>query len=198
MPVFVFFLKCSGLAAWPLLCHFIPPLWLMHCCCLHFKQLTGNLNIKAPFIQFMHTYIHNWPLQPFSQGYGLAFHTTHVVCFNFICEWWDLQFKVDFEGQIFEKLFRGRFIYSQSFCQKSAERKSPKKYFSFSYLMTKLGYESRILSLISRHTTYQTTATSCRLSSCSCIKLLVHNVTRAFHILPCQRSGLCLWFLNLN
>ena len=25
-------------------------------------------------------YIHNWPLQPFSQDYDLASHTTHVVC----------------------------------------------------------------------------------------------------------------------
>ena len=32
---------------------------------------------------------------------------------------------------LFEKLFHGRLIYSQSFCQKSDERKSPKKYFFF-------------------------------------------------------------------
>ena len=81
---------------------------------------------------YIHTNIHNWPLQPFSQDYGLASHTTFVVCVNFIREWRDLQFNVDSERQIFEKLFRGRFIYSQSFCQKSAaERKSPKKYFSY-------------------------------------------------------------------
>ena len=58
-------------------------------------------------------------------------HTTHVVCVNFIREWLDLQFNIDSERQIFEKLFHGRFIYSQSFCQKSTERKSPKKYFSY-------------------------------------------------------------------
>ena len=29
-------------------------------------------------------HIHNWPLQPFSQDFGLAFHTTHVVCVNYI------------------------------------------------------------------------------------------------------------------
>ena len=79
----------------------------------------------------IHTYIHNWPLQPFSQDYGLASYITQVVCVTFICEWWDLQFNVDSKRQIFEKLFHGRFIYSPSFCQKSAERKSPKKYFSF-------------------------------------------------------------------
>ena len=27
---------------------------------------------------FLYTYIHNWPLQPFSQDYGLVSHTTHV------------------------------------------------------------------------------------------------------------------------
>ena len=31
-----------------------------------------------------HTYIHNWPLQPFSQDYGLAAQTTHVVCVSVI------------------------------------------------------------------------------------------------------------------
>ena len=77
----------------------------------------------------LHTYIHNWPLQPFSQNYGLVSHTTHVVCVNFKHKWRDLQFKIDSERQIFEKLLHGSFIYSQSFCKKSAERKSPKKYF---------------------------------------------------------------------
>ena len=77
------------------------------------------------------SYIHNWTLQPISKDHGLVSHTTYVMCVNFICEWGDLQFKVDSERQIFEKLFHGRFIYSQSFSQKSAERKSPKKYFSY-------------------------------------------------------------------
>ena len=75
--------------------------------------------------------IHNWPLQPLSQDYGLASHTTHVVCVNFIREKRNQQFNVDSERQILEKLFHGGFIYSQWFCQKSAERKSPKKYFSY-------------------------------------------------------------------
>ena len=30
------------------------------------------------------TYTHNWPLQLFSQDFGLASHTTYVVCVNFI------------------------------------------------------------------------------------------------------------------
>ena len=51
------------------------------------------------------TYIHNWPLQLFSQDYGLASHTTHVVCVNFTCERWDLQFNDDSERQIFCETF---------------------------------------------------------------------------------------------
>ena len=51
--------------------------------------------------RFKHTYIHNWPLQLFSQDYGLDSYTTHVVCINFIPEWRDLQFNVDSERQIF-------------------------------------------------------------------------------------------------
>ena len=42
-------------------------------------------------------YTHNWPLEPYTQDYDLASHTTHVVCDNFIHEWQDPQFKVDSE-----------------------------------------------------------------------------------------------------
>ena len=78
----------------------------------------------------------------------LASHTTHVVCVNFICEWRDLQFNVVSERQIFEKLFHGRFIYSQSFCQKSAEAKSSKKYFFFIFRFdAEPGIRTRALSL---------------------------------------------------
>ena len=78
----------------------------------------------------LYTYIHNWSLQPFSQDYGLASHTTHVVWVNFILEWRGLQFDVDSEWQILWENFSSQFMsYSQRFCQKSAERKSLKKYF---------------------------------------------------------------------
>ena len=60
-------------------------------------------------------YIHKWPLQPFSQDYGLASHTNHVVSVNFKHDLRDLQIKVDAERQIFEKIFMAIFIYSQSF-----------------------------------------------------------------------------------
>ena len=35
-------------------------------------------------IVHIHTYIHNSSLQPFSQEYGLASQTSHVVCVHFI------------------------------------------------------------------------------------------------------------------
>ena len=72
------------------------------------RDLTPNKSVfyvqdYGDFIIRLHTYIiHNW-----------------------------LDLNVDSERQIFKKLSHGRFIYSQSFCQKSAERKSPKKYFSY-------------------------------------------------------------------
>ena len=81
-----------------------------------------NCYEDSKFVPFMiskvrlHTYIHNWPLQPFSQDYGLGSHIAYGVCVNFMREWRDLQFNV---------------VYSQSFWEKSAEKKSPKKYFFF-------------------------------------------------------------------
>ena len=55
-------------------------------------------------------HIHNWSLQPCSQDNDVASHTLYVVCVNFIQYCWDLQFKVDFERQIFEKNFHGNLI----------------------------------------------------------------------------------------
>ena len=88
-------------------------------------------------------HIIHWPLQSFSQNCGLASHTTYVVCFNFIREWRTYSLTSTLNVFIFcEKFFHGRFVYSQSFCQTSAERKSPKKYFFSRFiLMPDLGYE---------------------------------------------------------
>ena len=74
-------------------------------------------------------HIHNWSLEHFSQDYDLASDITYGVCVNFIHEWRDLQFKVDFNREVFEKLFTTILFILRVFCQKSAERKSPKKYF---------------------------------------------------------------------
>ena len=87
------------------------------------------------FLQLF-TYIHHWSLQPFSQGYWPSF--SHYLCcvwVNFIYKWRDLQFTVNSERQIFCETFHGNFIYSQSFCQKPAERKPPKKYFSWQFYL---------------------------------------------------------------
>ena len=59
--------------------------------------------------------------------------TPPIACDNFLRKWRDLQFNTPSERQIFKKLFHARFIYSQSFCQQSAERKSSKKYFFFTF-----------------------------------------------------------------
>ena len=81
----------------------------------------------------IHTYIHIWPLQPFSQDYGLDSHTTIVVCVNLIREWRDLQFNVASERQIFGKFYHGRLVYlrSEFLPEICWEKKSPKKYFSY-------------------------------------------------------------------
>ena len=54
-----------------------------------------------------------------------------------------------------------QFYLFSEFCQKSAERKSPKKYFFFIFRFDVWpGARTLALRLISQHTTYKTTATS--------------------------------------
>ena len=84
---------------------------------------------------YLHTYVYNSPLQRFSQDCVIASHTTYVGCVNF---------NVEYERKIFEKLIHGRFIYYQSFCQRPARNG-----FHISFLMTDLGYEPRLSRLIS-------------------------------------------------
>ena len=80
--------------------------------------------------------VHNWPLQPFSQDYGLAFKTTYVVCVNFIHEWWGPYSLTSTPNDRFLwNFFMAGLFNFESFCQKSAERKSPKKYF-FSFIFS--------------------------------------------------------------
>ena len=43
-------------------------------------------------------------------AYDLVSPATHIVCVNFERKWRNLQFNVESERQIFEKLFNGRFI----------------------------------------------------------------------------------------
>ena len=57
------------------------------------------------------------------------------VSVNFKRYWRNLQINNDFERQILQKLFNGRFIYSQNFCQRSAERKWMKKYLVSNFVL---------------------------------------------------------------
>ena len=78
---------------------------------------------------------------------GVVSHTNYVVCVIFIYKRLDLQFKVDSERKIF-------LIYSQSFWQKSTERKSPKKYFFVFCCDVWPGARTLTLHLISQRTIY--------------------------------------------
>ena len=70
------------------------------------------------------------------------FLLTLMLCAQlvFIHEWRNPQFTADFAQQIFGKTSHRNFIYLQSFCQKSAENKSPKIYF-FQLERSDLGFE---------------------------------------------------------
>ena len=81
------------------------------------------------------TYILNSSLQSFSQDYDLDSHSTYAVCVHFIHLRRDLQFNVDSEPQIFEKLFM-----ALSFTLRVFARNLPQKYFFF--LMSDIGFES--------------------------------------------------------
>ena len=63
-------------------------------------------------------------------------HTTYVVCVNFIHEW---QVPYSLQSIPNDRFFLRNFswqFYLLSECQKSAERKQPKKYFSYFVLMS--------------------------------------------------------------
>ena len=98
--------------------------WQVDVRILTFKGHYSYYNLPLTKGKILHTYIIGH-YNPSVSIIDLVSHTTYVVCVNFIHKWRDLQFKVDSERQIFWETFHGNFIYSQSFCKKSAERKSP-------------------------------------------------------------------------
>ena len=69
----------------------------------------------------IHKYIHNWPLQLFSQDYGLAL-ILYVICGTY-------SLTSTPNNRFLRNFCMTGLFNSQSFCQKSAERKSPKKYY---------------------------------------------------------------------
>ena len=102
---------------------------------------------------YIHTYIHNSPLQPFCQDSSLASHNTHVVCVNFIRGWCGLQINVYSECQIFEKLFMTiLFILTDFFfCQKCDQLRGNRRRIFFFH--TSFSCLTRALRLISHFTT---------------------------------------------
>ena len=129
---------------------------LQSSCLFSLSSLPKKLKLSnLRFRWFLYTYIHNWPLQSFSQDCSLAFHSTHVVVVNFIHEWWDLQFNVYSERQICEKLFHGRFILLSEFLPEICwEEIAEEILFIFHFWWLTVGCEPRLLRQISQHTTY--------------------------------------------
>ena len=64
------------------------------------KESDYDKDFDMTLLKSIHTYIigHYTTLQSLRHSdYGLASHTTYVVCVNFVHEWRDLQFNVDSE-----------------------------------------------------------------------------------------------------
>ena len=95
-----------------------------------FRKIHSNALVRNILI-FPGTYIHD-----------LASHNTYLVCVKFIHEWWNLQSTP--RDKFLRNFFMSILICSQSFCRKSATRKSPKEYFlSFVLLeMSDLRFET--------------------------------------------------------
>ena len=73
-----------------------------------------------------HTYIIDY-YNPSVRIFDLVYHTIHVMCISFTDKWRDQRFKVDSEQETFLEIIHDNFVYSQSFCHKSADRNQPKK-----------------------------------------------------------------------
>ena len=87
--------------------------------------------MKYSGTQSIHTYI-TGHYNPSVRIIELISHTTYVVCVLILYisgGTYSLK-STPYDRFFFEKLFLA-FNYSQSFCQKSAERKTPQKYFSY-------------------------------------------------------------------
>ena len=120
--------------------------------CLLYDNLNCWMFLNAKVHDFIHTCIIGH-YNPSVRVINLVSHTTYVVCVNFIYKWRDLQFKVDSELQIFWETCNDNFIYTQSSCKKSAERKSIKKYFLYFFYVWPRA-RTPAIRLISQHTTY--------------------------------------------
>ena len=103
-----------------------------HKCYLKIEKFTGINKIANDALPT--TYLIGY-YNPSVSIIDLVSHTAYVVWVNFIHKWQDLHSLTSTPNdRFFEKLFHGSFIYSHSFCQKSAGRKSPKKYFFLNFI----------------------------------------------------------------
>ena len=60
---------------------------------------------------YIHTYIHNWPIQPFSHDYGLASYITHVHALLPYVSGGTYSLTSTPNARFFEKLFHANFFY---------------------------------------------------------------------------------------
>ena len=94
-------------------------------------------------------------LQPLSKDYGLASHTSHVVCFNFIHDSKDQQFNVDSERQIFWATFSWQvYLLSRVFSRNLLKGNRRRNIFFLLRFDAWSGIRTRALRLISQHSTY--------------------------------------------
>ena len=98
------------------------------------RDLQFKVYLKTELI--LHTQ-HNWSLQIFSQDYNLTSHTTYVVYVN----WRYLQFKVDSERQIFQKLFMLILFIFRVFAGNLLSGSRRRNTFRIFVLMSDLGFE---------------------------------------------------------
>ena len=79
------------------------------------------------------TYIHTYIIGHYNPSVRIidqASHITYVVCVHFIHKWWNLQFKVESERQIFEKLLHSNFYLLSEFFVRRLLRGSRQRYIS--------------------------------------------------------------------
>ena len=123
---------------------------------MHFAFFTNEMEYergkegfsnKAIVLKATHIYIIGH-CNPSVRFIGLVSHTTYVACVNFIHKWRDLQFEVNYERQIFEKLFMTNLLTLRVFARNLLRGNHRRNTFC-------------TLRLINQHTTYSTTATPC-------------------------------------
>ena len=126
----------------------------------------------------LHTYIHNWPLQP------LATHTTYVVCVNSIHEWCNIQFKVEYERQNFWAILHG------------IRRRHPFFHFSFCWSILICGLNSsRTSNEPTHHLVNYENFTYAALYTCLFFKISLTNLFNLIKNTGCLPQAQSVWSL---